>query len=604
MVQQLCPLHVRFSINGISITIPHLSPKRSDGDSCSKDSLIFLLFVTCSTVSLYLVMLMTLFFFLCKAFKRSHIVLDCQEVRDIGINHAGNIRVHNDTKYNSTADIDCDEGYYNIKDTQTAGISTTTISCSQHGTWVNIPTCVKKDCGKLDQLNISNVKVMLTFTDARYQANAAMTCDTGYTDKHKPQAMDFSTVLIKCSANGTWEHLPECVRKDCGNVHNISIDNADNRRLHTDTKYSSTADIDCDEGYYNIKDTQTAGISTTTISCSQHGTWVNMPTCRRKECGDLSKLNIPNAQDRLIIYDTKYNSIANISCDPGYKEQNKSQTKGITSTLIRCNENGTWANQPTCVRKDCGDVYNISISNAVNRRLHDDTKYSSTADIDCDEGYYDINDTQTTEISTTAITCSEYGTWINMPMCVRKDCGNLTSPEHGNVTLNNGLTTFNSTATFTCDTGYELTDKNISICNASDCRTPSAPINGKVDTTSGTIYQSVATFSCDTGYTLNGGNNTVYCGILTAPGNGTVDFSNGTTYTSIAYYRCNIGFDLNGTNKTSCQANRTWDAQTPTCVIRESEMMSLTSITVLTSVQALRIDFREVRPAGPASSPP
>ncbi|XP_053372799.1 CUB and sushi domain-containing protein 1-like [Mercenaria mercenaria] len=347
---------------------------------------------------------------------------DCHAVSNIGIDHAGNIRVHNDTKYNSTADIDCIEGYYNVKDTQTTGISTTTIICSEHGTWMNltISTIFDADCGTLDQLNISNAKLRLTFTDTKYQSNAAITCDTGYTDKHKSQAVDTSTTLIKCSANGTWTHLPECVRKECGNVHNISIVNAANRRVHNDTKYQSTAEIYCDEGYYISKVTQTSGISTTTISCSEHGIWVDIPTCERKECGDLSQLNISNAKDRFTINDTKYNSMANISCDVGYKEQNKSQTKGITSTSIRCNENGTWGNQPTCVRKDCGDVYNVSISNADNRRLHTDTKYSSTAEIDCNEGYYNINDTQSTGISTTAITCSEYGTWINMPMCVRK----------------------------------------------------------------------------------------------------------------------------------------------------------------------------------------
>ncbi|XP_053389202.1 zona pellucida sperm-binding protein 3 receptor-like [Mercenaria mercenaria] len=345
---------------------------------------------------------------------------DCHEVSNIIIEHAARRRVHNDTKYNSTADIDCDEGYYNIMDNQTIGISTTTIICSEHGTWVNIPTCVRKDCGKLDMLDISNAKLRLTLGDTKYQSNAVIRCDTGYTDQNKPQTLDTSATQIKCSANGTWANLPKCVKKDCGNIYNISIKNAANRRLHSDTKYTSTAEIDCDEGYYNIHDSQTTGISATTINCSEQGTWVNIPTCVRKECGGLSLLNISNAENRDPINGTKYNSIANISCDAGYKEQNESQSEGITSIFIRCDENGTWANQPTCVRKDCGDLYNISIDNAVHRRLHNDTKYMSTADIDCDEGYYNHNQTQTTGISTTTINCSEHGIWVNMPTCVQK----------------------------------------------------------------------------------------------------------------------------------------------------------------------------------------
>ena len=43
--------------------------------------------------------------------------------------------------------------------------------------------------------------------------------------------------------------------------------------------FQSTADIDCDEGYYIKDQEQIQGISTKTITCSQTGKWVDMPTC-------------------------------------------------------------------------------------------------------------------------------------------------------------------------------------------------------------------------------------------------------------------------------------------------------------------------------------
>ncbi|XP_053389539.1 sushi, von Willebrand factor type A, EGF and pentraxin domain-containing protein 1-like, partial [Mercenaria mercenaria] len=388
---------------------------------------------------------------------------DCGDIHSsISIRNALKRRLHNDTKYSSTAEIDCDEGYFNIKEIQTSGISTTTIRCSEYGTWMNIPTCVRKDCGNLDMLNISNAKTRIVFTDTKYQSNATISCETGYTDQNKHQTLGISTSWITCSANGTWANVPHCERKDnylvCGNVHNISINYASNRRLYNDT----IAETDCDEGYYNINDAQTSGISTATIRCSENGTWVNMPACVRKDCGKLDQLNISNAKLRLTFGDTKYKSSAAISCDTGYTDKNKPQTNDISTSLITCSANGTWAHVPKCVRKDCGNVHYISINNAANRRLHNDTKYTSTADIDCDEGYYDIKVTQTTGKSTTTITCSDHGTWVNIPTCERKECGGLSELNIANANDRipiNG-TKYNSIANISCDVGYKERNKS------------------------------------------------------------------------------------------------------------------------------------------------
>ncbi|XP_053408488.1 sushi, von Willebrand factor type A, EGF and pentraxin domain-containing protein 1-like [Mercenaria mercenaria] len=594
---------------------------------------------------------------------------------DLNIDNAANKHLHNDTKYHSTATIDCDEGFYNKNQTQKAEISTTEISCSEYGTWVNIPTCIRKDCKPLS--SPPNGNIAFEKNDTSYGSNATITCHDGYSVAGPDN--------IVCEKSGNWSNYTiQCQINDCGRLPqptNGKIIFAQNM-----TTYGSNATYTCDDGYY-INGSKT-------IHCEASGHWnTDEKRCQIRDCHTPTPvqdgfIGTPNG--------TEFGAMAIISCNPGYKLHGDNFTK--------CKANGKWSTYlVNCTLNECPTA-NDTDNGSVNRTDKSHAVYK------CDTGY--------TLHGQERLFCQLNGTWsAKPPTCNIKDCGNLTSPEHGNVTLNNGLTTFKSTATFTCDTGYELTDKSISICNASgnwstipncrikdcgnvttvpanghvdqpnettylsvskfrcdigytlqgdnstvctkdgrwrtykvtcainhcskptsptngnvspvngttyrsianytcnegftlngtsittcesdktwsgplptcdikNCHTPSAPINGKVNTTNGTIYQSVATFSCDIGYTLNGGNSTVCessgnwsehnlkcvindCGNLTAPGNGTVTFSNGTTYTSIAYYDCHTGFDLHGANETSCQANRAWDAQTPTCVIRD-----------------------------------
>jgi hypothetical protein len=65
-------------------------------------------------------------------------------------------------------------------------------------------------------------------------------------------------------------------------------------------------------------------------------------------------LNISNAANRLIFTDTNYGSSAAITCITGYYDNNKAQMTGVSSTLMKCSENGTWVKVPNCVRKGKG----------------------------------------------------------------------------------------------------------------------------------------------------------------------------------------------------------------------------------------------------------
>ena len=56
------------------------------------------------------------------------------------------------------------------------------------------------------------------------------------------------------------------------------------------------------------------------------------------------------------------------------------------------------------------------------------------------------------------------------------------------------------------------------------------------------------------------------CGALSYPVNGAVDTSSGTTYGAQAAYSCDTGYNLLGNSQTSCQANGDWETA-PTCQI-------------------------------------
>ena len=59
----------------------------------------------------------------------------------------------------------------------------------------------------------------------------------------------------------------------------------------------------------------------------------------------------------------------------------------------------------------------------------------------------------------------------------------------------------------------------------------------------------------------------VDCGELSAPANGSVDLTNGTIFGSKVTYACNTadGYILVGNGERVCQANASWSGSQPTC---------------------------------------
>ena len=62
----------------------------------------------------------------------------------------------------------------------------------------------------------------------------------------------------------------------------------------------------------------------------------------------------------------------------------------------------------------------------------------------------------------------------NFPLLIVVDCGNLTDPANGSVSLTSG-TTFGQTTTYSCNTGYNLVGDSSRTCQATGNWSGSAP---------------------------------------------------------------------------------------------------------------------------------
>ena len=136
------------------------------------------------------------------------------------------------------------------------------------------------------------------------------------------------------------------------------------------------------------------------------------------------------------------------------------------------------------------------------------------------------------------------------------NCGTLTNPAGGRVNHTAG-TTFGQTATYSCNTGYNLMGSSTRTCLATRVWSGSAPTCQRM------LLLNLHIVSCTHDVSLF--STAVDCGTLTNPANGQVSYSGSTTFGQTATYRCNTGYNLVGGSSRTCQATRRWSGSTPTC---------------------------------------
>ena len=533
-------------------------------------------------------------------------VVDCNALSDPANGQVST----NGTTFGETATYSCNTGYNLVGDN--------TRTCQATGNWSgSAPTCQRMLLlSNITIKHVHNVFLLSTVVDCNaltdpangqvsttettFGETATYSCNTGY------NLVGNNTRT--CQATGNWSgSAPICQRMlllsnmPIKYVHNVFLlstvvdcnalsDPANGQVSTTGTTFRETATYSCNTGYDLVGDN--------TRTCQATGNWSgSAPTC---ECMLLLS-NIP----------IKY--VHNVF---------------LLSTVIDCNA--------------LSDPANGQVSHTAG------TTFEQTATYSCDTGYNLVGDSTRT--------CGAAGAWSGSePTCERMlllsnipvkyvhnvfllssavDCNPLSDPANGQVRTNG--TTFGETATYSCNTGYNLVGNSTRTCQATgnwsgseptcermlllsnipikyvhnvfllstaiDCNALSDPPNGQVSHTAGTTFEQTATYSCDTGYNLVGDStrtcgaagvwsgseptcermlllsnmpvkyvhnvfllsSAVDCNPLSDPANGQVS-TNGTTFGETATYSCNTGYNLVGDSTRTCQATGNWSGSEPTC---------------------------------------
>jgi hypothetical protein len=446
------------------------------------------------------------------------------------------------TSYGSTGSFTCETGF------SLSGAAS--VKCQTDGSWsATAPTCVIKDCGALTAP--TNGAVAATTTT--YGATATYSCMTGYGPS--------GSATRTCQATGMWDGTaPTCVVANCPALSGPTGGAVSAPTLTT----GSTATYSCGAGYDLV--------GSATRSCQASGAWSGAaPTCAIKTCGVLAAPTNGTVAATV----TTYGATATYACSTGY---------GATGALTRtCQADGTWSGAaPTCTVKSCGTLTGPT-NGAVSATV---TTYGATATYGCNTGF-DVAGAATR-------TCQADGTWSGTPAtCAVKDCGGLPAPTNGSVSA--PTTTYGSTATYSCVTGYGPSGSATRTCQATgawsgtaptcviaNCPALQSPTGGAVSAPS-LAFGSTATYSCNAGYLLGTGSasrtcqaNGLWtgsqptcdpkdCGAPPAPTHGSVAAAM-TTFSSVATYSCASGYTLSGSSTRTCQSDGAWSGALPSCV--------------------------------------
>ncbi|HJL19970.1 MAG TPA: hypothetical protein RMH99_30175 [Sandaracinaceae bacterium LLY-WYZ-13_1] len=276
--------------------------------------------------------------------------------------------------------------------------------------------------------------------------------------------------------------------------------------------------------------------------------------------------------------ETTFGATATHTCDAGYD---------LVGDMLRtCLADGTWSGStPMCLIGDCGPL--VSPENGT--VTASSTTVGADATYACDTGYDLVGDATRT--------CQTDGSWSgSAPTCVLVDCGSLSPPANGSVSA--PTTTYGASASYACDFGYTLSGSATRTCEASgswsggaptcdpvDCGALASPANGNVSYAA-TTFGSTATYSCNSGYTLSGSPSrtcdgtgswsgaaptcvSMGCGSLSSPANGSVSAPS-TDIGDFATYTCNSGYQILGSTRRVCQDDMQWSGAAPDCGLQLS----------------------------------
>ncbi|CAG5134438.1 unnamed protein product, partial [Candidula unifasciata] len=452
------------------------------------------------------------------------------------------------TTFRSAAQLVCNTGYI-LK-------GNATMVCSSNRSWKYDAglLCAPVDCGKPPSLPHSVYTVNTTILGSVVE----YMCEKGH-------FMEGQSSLF-CHEDGSWVYeYPVCSAVDC--LEPPAVDHT--TRISNGTVYNSVVNYTCFEGYSHVYANRTS------LVCGDMASWLGeLPVCEVVDCGTPS--DFPHAFYLLDNNRTDYFSYAIYHCDTGYKTEE-------TNLHFTCGSAGQWeGNAFKCEPVECSDVPSILYADNV---IMNETTFGAQAYFSCSSGFVNTGPDY--------IVCTETGQWsVDQHACLPVECQEPQDPEFGIVEYNS--TTYTSSATFSCLPGYSLAGNTTAECLATgvwsavapiclivDCLPPPEIEHGNVSF-SLTTYQSSADYSCSPGYKLSNSSTLicvanaswygemplctpVACPELQLQLHGKVIYST-LTYQSTVTFSCEQGFRLVGETNLTCLENGTWSNQPPQCL--------------------------------------
>ncbi|XP_064387965.1 uncharacterized protein LOC135336171 isoform X3 [Halichondria panicea] len=512
----------------------------------------------------------------------------------------------------TTASYSCNTGYglSGSQVTRTCEADAISLSASWSGEALS---CSAITCSTLNSISNGGIVYVSDTTDPfDFNTDAIYSCEIGY--------YLVGNGVRMCGGDGfglqgAWSgSAPSCEPITCTSL--IAPDNGF-ITYAPDTsepfEFRTTARYGCNNGF---------GLSRgdTVITCgaaNQGGEqWSGTtPTCEPVMCCDL-----PTPDNGRIVYSTDvtspydFSTVATYVCDTGFGLRGGDNTRscgggGPTTS-------GSWTGRaPTCEVISCTSLN--PISNGMIAYSPDYLDFGTTATYTCLEGYF-LEGTSTR-------TCIGDGSGISgnwngvAPVCSEIVCTNLPSLTNGVVTFATDITSpfeYQTTATYSCDTGYGLFGGDrmrtcvgsssgpgewsgtVPTCEAITCMDLSAPTNGRIDyspeITSPYGFGTTAMYVCDSGFGVSvlepkicSGDDSsaigvwsgttptctvIICEFLRPINNGSLSYSTPAPYefNTMVIYSCDEGFFLEGDMTRMCMGDGrsvtgSWSEGTPVC---------------------------------------